>query len=242
MGACPCRSASSSPGVRRSEASGTGPMDFAAAARLATTPLLGRAWRSMPRRSAPRRRGRSAAEPHRRRPRGPARGAPQSRRAGRRIDPSRRDEARRARKRSPARGAWPRSCRQHDPIGCRGYYFAQGSGPATATARSPPGRFDSFRALPHAIRDPADDPRSGERGSSLGERKQEEWEAAPAVVAVMGLQLVIGLVSRAEHWTLWLVPWWGWLIGIGPEAVLLVPLVVDRSRHRLEQLGYRAPV
>jgi len=34
----------------------------------------------------------------------------------------------------------------------------------------------------------------------------------------------------------------GWLIGIGPEAVLLVPLVVDRSRHRLEQLGYRAPV
>jgi hypothetical protein len=62
--------------------------------------------------------------------------------------------------------------------------------------------------------------------------RQEEFEArfeaAPAVVAIMALQVAIGLVSRAEHWTLWRVQWWGRLLGIGPEAVLLVPLVFDR--------------
>jgi hypothetical protein len=76
--------------------------------------------------------------------------------------------------------------------------------------------------------------------------RQEEFEArfeaAPAVVAIMALQVAIGLVSRAEHWTLWRVPWWGWLLGIGPEAVLLVPLVFDRSRHGLERMGHRTKV
>jgi hypothetical protein len=51
---------------------------------------------------------------------------------------------------------------------------------------------------------------------------------------VVGLQLALALASRAEGWSLWLVPWWGWLIGIGPESALLVPLVDDRLRHRLE--------
>jgi len=60
------------------------------------------------------------------------------------------------------------------------------------------------------------------------------------VVAVILIQLVIALVSRAEHWRLWLVPWWGWLVGIGPEIVLLLPLVVDRLRHALERAGYRS--
>jgi hypothetical protein len=68
---------------------------------------------------------------------------------------------------------------------------------------------------------------------------ESRWEAAPAVVAIMALQLVVALVSRAEHWSLWLVPWWGWLIGIGPEAALLVPLVDDRLRGRLDRTGAR---
>jgi hypothetical protein len=71
------------------------------------------------------------------------------------------------------------------------------------------------------------------------ERFESRWEAAPAVLAVMALQLVVALVSRAEHWTLWLVPWWAWLVGIGPEAVLLVPLVDDRLRARLDRAGKR---
>jgi hypothetical protein len=71
------------------------------------------------------------------------------------------------------------------------------------------------------------------------EELESRWEAAPAVATVIALQLVVALVSRAEHWTLWLVPWWAWLIGIGPEAVLLVPLVDDRLRGRLERGGRR---
>ena len=71
---------------------------------------------------------------------------------------------------------------------------------------------------------------------------ESRWEAAPAVVAVILLQLAIGLVSKVEHWSVWVVPWWGWLVGIGPEAALLVPLVVDRLRHQLEDRGYRPMV
>jgi hypothetical protein len=58
----------------------------------------------------------------------------------------------------------------------------------------------------------------------------------------MALQLAIGLTIRAGHWTLWRVPWWACLIGIVPEALLLVPLVFDRSRHCLERLGHRTAV
>jgi hypothetical protein len=74
------------------------------------------------------------------------------------------------------------------------------------------------------------------------EEFESRWEAAPAVVAVIAIQLGMALASRAEHWRLWLVPWWAWLVGIGPEAVLLLPLVVDRLRHALERAGYRSIV
>lgn len=74
------------------------------------------------------------------------------------------------------------------------------------------------------------------------EEFESRWEAAPAVILVIVLQLLLAVVSREQHWTLWLFPWWVWLIGIGPEAALLVPLGFDRPRHRLEQLGHRRTV
>lgn len=74
------------------------------------------------------------------------------------------------------------------------------------------------------------------------EAYEARFEAAPAVVVIMVLQLALGLVGHAEHWTLWLVPWWTPLIVIVPEAVLLVPLVFDRPRNRLERSGHRATV
>ncbi len=86
------------------------------------------------------------------------------------------------------------------------------------------------------------DPRPPGRDPEREEEFESRWEAAPAVLAVMALQLTIGLVSRAAHWALWVVPWWSWLIGLGPEAALLVPLVIDSSRHRLEARGYRPAV
>jgi hypothetical protein len=74
------------------------------------------------------------------------------------------------------------------------------------------------------------------------EEIESRWEAAPAVATVIGFQLVLATVSRIEHWTLWTLPWWVWLISIPPELALLIPLAWSRPRHRLEQLGLRRMV
>ena len=74
------------------------------------------------------------------------------------------------------------------------------------------------------------------------EELESRWEAAPAVALVIAMQLVLALVSRAQHWTLWIFPWWVWLIPIAPELLLLVPLAWHRPRRRLEQLGHRRTV
>ncbi len=74
------------------------------------------------------------------------------------------------------------------------------------------------------------------------EEIESRWEAAPAVAAIIGFQVVLASVSRIEHWTLWTLPWWVWLISVPPELALLIPLAWDRPRHRLEQLGLRRMV
>ncbi|MDQ3866120.1 MAG: hypothetical protein M3304_04740 [Actinomycetota bacterium] len=76
----------------------------------------------------------------------------------------------------------------------------------------------------------------------LPEEIESRWEAAPALAAVIGLQLVLALVSRGERWELWTLPWWVWLVPVGPELVLLVPLAWHRPRRRLEQMGLRREV
>jgi len=80
-------------------------------------------------------------------------------------------------------------------------------------------------------------------GDPLREEEIESrWEAAPAVGLVIAFQLVLALVSRAQDWKLWGLPWWVWLISIGPETALLAPLAWTRSRRQLEQLGHRRTV
>ncbi len=71
------------------------------------------------------------------------------------------------------------------------------------------------------------------------EEIESRWEAAPAVVVVMGLQLLLSLVSKEESWKLWGLPWWVWLSTIAPESALLFPLAFRRPRRQLEQLGRR---
>jgi hypothetical protein len=74
------------------------------------------------------------------------------------------------------------------------------------------------------------------------EEVESRWEAAPAVVLVIGLQLLLAIVSLEKGWTLWGLPWWTWLVPVGPEAVLLLPLAWGRPRRHLEQLGHRRTV
>lgn len=78
------------------------------------------------------------------------------------------------------------------------------------------------------------------RGSSFHEAEVESrWEAAPAVVLVIGLQLLLAAVSQQKDWKLWGLPWWVWLVAIVPELLLLLPLAFLEPRRRLERLGHR---
>ena len=70
----------------------------------------------------------------------------------------------------------------------------------------------------------------------------ESWEAAPAVALVIAAQLLLAIVSETQGWHVWDLPWWVWLIPIGPELVLLVALAWHRPRRQLEQLGHRRTV
>jgi hypothetical protein len=87
--------------------------------------------------------------------------------------------------------------------------------------------------------------------SELSEAELEtRLEAALAVVAVVALQVLIGLVSNAQGWALWGLPWWVWLALVGPELVLLLLLassrpggrVVPRERRHAVALGLVACV
>jgi uncharacterized membrane protein len=74
------------------------------------------------------------------------------------------------------------------------------------------------------------------------EALESRWEAAPAVVVVIGLQLTLALVSRELDWKLWGLPWWVWILAVGPEIVLLVALVWERPLRTLERMGHRRNV
>ena len=74
------------------------------------------------------------------------------------------------------------------------------------------------------------------------EEVESRWEAAPAVALVIAMQLVLAFVSRNQDWTLWVFPWWVWLLPVVPELLLLLPLAWHRPRRRLEQLGHRRTV
>src|ERR687884_812693 len=74
------------------------------------------------------------------------------------------------------------------------------------------------------------------------EELESRWEAAPAIALVIGLQLVLAVVSKTQSWKVWVFSWWVWLIPVGPEVVLLVPLAWHRPRRRLQQLGLRRMV
>jgi uncharacterized membrane protein len=74
------------------------------------------------------------------------------------------------------------------------------------------------------------------------EAYESRTEAAPAVLAVIGLQLTLAIVSEENDWTLWGLPWWTWLVAIVPEVLLLGALALSGPRRRIEQRGVRRQV
>jgi hypothetical protein len=95
--------------------------------------------------------------------------------------------------------------------------------------------------MPRVIHSETNTSRAGGTATNPGrvEAFEARWEAAPAVLLVMALQAAVAVTARTGGWTLWIIPWWAWLVGLVPETVLLVPLTVDRARHRLERRGHR---
>jgi hypothetical protein len=71
------------------------------------------------------------------------------------------------------------------------------------------------------------------------EEIESRWEAGSAIAFVIVLQVLLGVISRAQHWKLWVFPWWAWLFPVALETLLLVPLTWHPPRRRLEQLGRR---
>jgi uncharacterized membrane protein len=71
---------------------------------------------------------------------------------------------------------------------------------------------------------------------------ETRWEAGLAVVGVMALQVLIGIVSASAGWSLWDLPWWIWLVLVGPELVLVALLTLSRPRQRLVETGRRRSV
>ena len=78
-----------------------------------------------------------------------------------------------------------------------------------------------------------------ERQTESEETVERRWEAAPAVLAVIVLQLTLALVSHEKHWKLWTYPWWVWIMAVVPEAILLVTLAWGSARSWLERIGRR---
>jgi uncharacterized membrane protein len=66
--------------------------------------------------------------------------------------------------------------------------------------------------------------------SSTGTEAQE-WEAGAALLFVILLQLLVAILSEERGWKLWTLPWWVWLILIGPEVALLVFLKMGDDPH-----------
>jgi uncharacterized membrane protein len=80
---------------------------------------------------------------------------------------------------------------------------------------------------------------SGEEAGAHEFEVESRWEAAPAVAAIVLLQVALAMVSKTQGWTLWHMPWWSWLLLAVPELVLLIGLAWSRPRAQLEQLGHR---
>lgn len=68
---------------------------------------------------------------------------------------------------------------------------------------------------------------------------ETRWEAAPAVLLIIVLQVLLTAVSYRQGWHLWSLPWWAWLFVMIPEALLFGALSWSRPRHQLEEVGKR---
>jgi hypothetical protein len=71
---------------------------------------------------------------------------------------------------------------------------------------------------------------------------ESRWEAAPAVLVVIVLQVAIAVVSMHQDWMLWRLPWWSWLLLLVPELLLFAALALAWPRRQIDEIGRRRKV
>jgi uncharacterized membrane protein len=74
---------------------------------------------------------------------------------------------------------------------------------------------------------------SDSSNSTVIEKDEARFEAAPIVFGLAALQLTLALVSWRHGWTLWVLPWWCWLILIVPELALILMLLRGKDPAEL---------
>jgi hypothetical protein len=70
---------------------------------------------------------------------------------------------------------------------------------------------------------------------------ETRWEAGPAVMVAILLQVALAASSETQHWNTWVVPWWVWLIPVVPEA-LFVLSTLSPPHRALTEMGIRRTV
>jgi uncharacterized membrane protein len=78
---------------------------------------------------------------------------------------------------------------------------------------------------------------SGSESSTVIERNEARYEAAPIVFGVAGLQLLLALLSLDKGWKLWVLPGWCWFALILPEVLLIVMLLRGKDPRELRLVG-----
>jgi hypothetical protein len=78
---------------------------------------------------------------------------------------------------------------------------------------------------------------SGSENSTVIDKDEARYEAAPIVLGVAGLQVLLALVSRSEGWDIWVLPWWSWFVLIVFEVLLIVMLLRGKDPRELKLVG-----
>jgi hypothetical protein len=67
-------------------------------------------------------------------------------------------------------------------------------------------------------------------------------EAAPAVAAVIALQVALAVTSALEGWTTWHFGWWTWLVAVPAEGAFFLLSTWHRPHRALVEMGIRRQV
>ena len=70
---------------------------------------------------------------------------------------------------------------------------------------------------------------------------ETRWEAGPAVLVAILLQVALAVSSATQGWTTWKLSWWMWLFPVVPEA-LFVLSTFSRPHRALVERGLRRTV